>query len=379
MIKILFFIDGLSEGGAEKVLRNLVNNMDFEKYDITVHTMDKVDPQLYLDSRIHYKAVNKYSNSIVSRLFSYWFRLCAELKLAYSFFIKDDYDIEVAYLETLPTKLIAQSTNKKAAKIAWVHCDLSKKEEMKASISKVKKQYSYFDEIVCVSEDVEEGFRRLYGEDYTTTILNTVIDEEEVLKKANERAPEEHDKKTLLAIGRLTDQKNFSYLIDSCSVLKKRGVEFHLDILGEGPERNNLQQQIENLDLKEEVTLHGFVSNPYVWITNSDVVVCSSRYEGISSVIKEALILGKPVITTPCTGMKELLGNSEYGIIVDEAENGLADGITRFLESEATIELYTQKSIVRGKDFYKAKIIAETDTLFMDLMKKKRGSRGADR
>ena len=117
MIKILFFISGLSEGGAEKVLCSLVNNMDQDKFNITVQTIDEYDSERFLAKGIRYKAINKYKSKIGRIFFSYLFRLCAELKLAYRFFVKDNYDIEVAYLETIPTKIIAQSTNKKAKKL----------------------------------------------------------------------------------------------------------------------------------------------------------------------------------------------------------------------------------------------------------------------
>ena len=88
MIKILFFIPGLSEGGAEKVLCNLVNNMDQTKFDITVQTIDKYDSRKFLADGIHYKAINRCKTMLGKKFFSYWFRLCAELKLAYQFFIK---------------------------------------------------------------------------------------------------------------------------------------------------------------------------------------------------------------------------------------------------------------------------------------------------
>lgn len=151
-------------------------------------------------------------NRIGKKIFSYWFRLCAELKLAYRLFVKDDYDIEVAYLETAATKIIAQSTNKKAVKLAWVHCDLSKKEGMRRSAEKVKKQYSKYDKIICVSRDVETGFRKIFGNDFDTAVLPNVIDEKEIIRKAAEPLYDYEGlpgQMNLLAVGRLTKQKKF--------------------------------------------------------------------------------------------------------------------------------------------------------------------------
>ena len=122
MIKILFFIDSISGGGAEKVLRNLVNNMDQSKFEITVQTInDSVKADTLLKDGIRYKTINRFKNRVLNKLYQYWIRLCAELKILYSLYIKDDYDIVVAYLECGPTKIIASSTNRKAVKIAWVH------------------------------------------------------------------------------------------------------------------------------------------------------------------------------------------------------------------------------------------------------------------
>lgn len=368
MIKILFFIPGLSEGGAEKVLCNLVNNMDQKQFDITVQTINKFDYTKYLKEGIHYKSIININSSIGKKLFNYWYRLCAQLKLAYKFFIKDNYDIEVAYLECGATKVISQSNNKNAVKLAWVHCDLSKKEGMNTNINKIKKQYQKFDKVICVSKDVQKGFHKLYGNEIKTEVVYNIIDDEEILDKSNMPINFEKNENEiqLLAIGRLTLQKNFSYLIDSCAQLHKDKYVFHLNILGEGPERTNLEKQIIELNLEDIVTLRGFTDNPYPWIKESDLIVCSSKYEGISTVVQESFIIGKPIITTPCTGMKELLGDSKYGFIVENSKEGLYLGLKRLLDNQELLRKYTELSKARSIEFSKKKVIKETEELFMN-------------
>lgn len=370
--RVLFFIPGLSEGGAEKVLCSLVNNMDQTKYDITVQTIDAYDPKQYLVAGIRYKAINRCKTARGKKIFSYWFRLCAELKLAYRFYVSDNYDIEVAYLETAATKIIAQSTNKKAIKLAWVHCDLSKKEGMSHSVEKVRKQYTRYDKIVCVSRDVEAGFHKLYGKDFKTVVLHNVIDEDVILRKAAEPAEwgTEPEEKRLLAVGRLTKQKNFKYLIKTCGLLRDSGYQFKLNILGEGPEREGLEEQIRALKLEKYVTLKGFTKNPYPWMKTADLIVCSSRYEGISTVVQEALILGKVVITTPCTGMKELLGDSEYGLIVEDSEKGLFNGIARLLDDSELMQKYDEAAKDCRVIYSKKQMVGQTEKFFQDARKK---------
>lgn len=370
MIKILFVIPGLSGGGAEKVLRNLVNNMDQTKFDITVQTIDQEEPEKYLATGIHYKAINRCRTGFGKKLFSLWFRFCAEMKLAYRLFIRDDYDIEVAYLETIATKLIAQSTNRNAAKIAWVHCDLSKKEGMDAAAEKLRKQYKRFDKVVCVSEGVRQGFIRQIGADYDTNVIYNVIDEEEIFRKAEEKTDfgQQRDVVQLLAVGRLCHQKNFGCLIETCSKLQKDGIRFQLTILGEGPERQNLEQMISGLGLEDIVVLKGFCENPYPYIKNSDVIVCSSVYEGLSTVVLESLILGKAIVTTPCSGMTELLGDSEYGIIAEDGPDGLYDSLLGMLQSAELRGYYAEKAALRGSAFYKQTILKETESFFEAML-----------
>lgn len=375
MIKILFFIPGLSEGGAEKVLRNLVNNMDQTKFDITVQTIENCDPKKNLVSGIHYKVINRCKTLWGRKIFLYWFRLCAEFKAAYRFFVKGNYDIEVAYLETIATKIIAQSTNRHAAKLAWVHCDLSKKEGIKETVKKLKQQYKKYDGIVCVSQDVQNGFRQVFGEEFDTIVLPNVIDEEVIRKKAEEQIfdidKREGNRNTFLAVGRLTQQKNFKHLINACGKLQNDGVKFHLDILGEGPEKEALDRQIKELNLIDSVKLRGYKENPYPWMKNADAIVCSSKYEGISSVVIEALILGKAVITVPCSGMNELLGNSEYGIIAEDSDKGLYNSLKNFLNNPLIKSHYEKKALQRSSMFSKLKVLHETETLFLNMLRSK--------
>ena len=372
MIKILFFIPGLSEGGAEKVMCNLVNNMDQSKFDITVQTIDQYDPKKYLKDGIHYKTISRCKTVIGKKLFSYWFRLCAEWGLAYRLFVKGDYDIEVAYLETAATKIIAQSTNKKAVKLAWVHCDLSKKEGMRQSMKKIRKQYSKFDKIVCVSRDVEKGFCQLFGNSFHTSVIQNVIDEKEIINNAEAKIEleTESDLINLLAVGRLSQEKNYAHLIETCNWLRTDGYEFHLDILGDGPERNNLEEQIKELMLENYVTLRGFIKNPYPWMKKSDILVCSSEYEGSSTVVQEALILGTIVVTTPCGGMKDLLGNSEYGLIVEDSKKGLYNGLKRLMSDFDFKQKYIKAAEERGSVFSEKEAVSVTERFFENIVDK---------
>ena len=370
MTKILFFIDTLTGGGAEKVLRTLVNNMDQSKFDITVQTLEAADPSGLLVPGIRYKAVNRCKSGLGRKLCSYWLRLCAELKWLYPLYIRDDYDIEVAYLECGPTKILAGSTNKKARKIAWVHCDLAMKEGVASQTEKVKEHYQCYDKVVCVSENVRDSFCRMFGTEPESLVLHNVNDEADILEKAGVFAIPRRSGADLVAVGRLAEQKGFDRLIEACAMLKKDGRDFHLRILGEGAERTVLEAQIRREGLEAQVELMGQQANPYPYIKGADVLVCSSRYEGLSTAVTEALILGRPVVTTPCTGMDELLGDSEYGLITTDSIEGIYEGLKTMLDDPEKRKQYAEAAVIRGKAFSKEKLVGETEAFFRDLLKK---------
>ena len=109
---------------------------------------------------------------------------------------------------------------------------------------------------------------------------------------------------------------------------------------------------IESKSLEDNVTLVGYKKNPYNYIRNSDLFVCSSYSEGFSSVVAESIILGKPVVTTDCAGMKEILGaNNEYGIVCPNNEEGLLNGVISIISDKNVLDYYRNKAVERSSFF----------------------------
>ena len=370
MTKILFFIDTLTGGGAEKVLRTLVNNMDQSEFDITVQTLEEADPAGLLVPGIHYKAINRCKTGLGRKLCSYWLRLCAELKWLYPLYIRDDYDIEVAYLECGPTKFLAHSTNKKARKIAWVHCDLKRREGMAEQADKLRKYYEKYHRVVCVAETVRESYDALFGGASESVVLYNVNDEADVMEKAGAYQVSPVDVPVIAVVGRLSCEKGVDRLLEACARLKDAGMGFYLRIIGDGPEREVLKKSARDLGLEGYAEFMGFQANPYPIMAGADVIVCPSRFEGFSTVVTEAMILGRPVVTTPCSGMKELLGNSEYGIITEDSIEGIYEGLKKMLDDPELRKQYAEAAAIRGKAFSKEKLVGETEVFFRDLLKK---------
>ena len=365
MIKILFFIETLNGGGAEKVLQNLVNAMDKSEFDITVQTLYPDEAAKNLADGIKYK----YCYPSASGLNQLVMRLETAFGLTYPLHIKGDYDIEVAYLECGSTKIMTGSTNKKAKKIAWVHCDLSMKFADSADFpAKAQKIYDKFDSIVCVSQSVKAGFEKLFGKDERISVIYNTVNDKEIIRLADADTVVKTEP-TVLAVGRLSKQKRFDRLISAHKKLIDEGVKHRLMIMGEGVERAPLEKLISDLSLSGSVELIGYRDNPYPYIKAADVCVCSSDYEGLSTFITESLVLGKAIVTVDCGGMRELLGNSEFGIITDRDDKALADGIKAFLRDDVLRKTYEEKARKRGRDFSEAQLTQNTEAFLKNLIK----------
>lgn len=366
MIKILFFIENLSEGGAEKVLRELVNHMDQTKFDITVQTVWPCDAKKYLVPGIRYKSMYASENKAAHLRY----RAEAESGLAYRLHVRDNYDIECAYLEMGPTKVMSASTNKKAKKLAWVHCDLTKAvDDPKAYAEKTAPWYAKFDQIVCVSQSVKERFDDLFQKRFDSIVLYNVIDDNAIRSKALLPIPERVKKRrfTVLSVGRFSHPKKFMRLLRVHKRLLDEGVQHDLWILGDGPERPMLEQYVSENSLSDSVWMPGFIENPYPFMREADLLACSSVYEGYSTFMTEGVILGKPIVTTDVSGMREILGDSSFGLIVENEDEAFYQGMQKMLLNADLRSTYAEKAVERCVDFSAEKLTKTTEEYFMEL------------
>lgn len=372
MINILFFIESLSGGGAEKVLRNLVNAMDQQRFHITVQTLYPENVTHLLAPGVEYK----YCYPAAGRLSNARMRLEAALGLTYPLHIRGNYDIEAAYLECGATKIMAGSTNRNALKLAWVHCDLAKKAaDPEAFARATAKYYQKFDKVICVSENVRRSFLEMYGDTVKTVTVYNTVDDAEILQKAARPLPEDVKKRrlTLAIVGRLTPQKKIQRALSAHARLLADGIAHDLWVVGEGEDRPMLEQYIREHRLEHTVRLLGFRDNPYCLMRNADLLICSSIYEGFSTFITEGLILGKPIVTTECSGMRELLGDSEYGLITENEDEAFYQGLKQMLTQPGLMEHYREMAGVRGKGFRQQTLVQATEEFLENTWKARWG------
>lgn len=361
MRKILFYIDSLSKGGLDKVVLDLVNHLDFDKFDVTV--MRRFPGGYYskfLDKRIHVKS-NMPFESKVSQFYNHAVRvLCDRLprKLVYKLFVRKKYDVEIACGDAFAATLVGGSTNKKSKKILWEHMDVTKDQSTATNYSKeqVKEFFGPFDKIVGVSRDCQNKFIEKYGFEERCMYIYNPIDVEQIMESAERFEVSEFDKSTLnvLAIGRFMPQKAFDRLVNVVKRLYDNGVDFHLNIIGEGPEQEKVRKMIKDYKLEDRVKLLGFKENPYPYIKAADLFICSSIHESYCLVVAESIVIGTPVISTECTGPIELLDGGKYGMLVENSEEGIYHGLQELITNPEKLKHYQKQTELR-KSFFDVK------------------------
>lgn len=273
----------------------------------------------------------------------------------YKWFVKGKYDIEIAFMHGWSTKFISGSNNKNSKKIAWVHVDLvtwNRVDGVFKNLEHHKNAYSKFNEVLCVSKIVKDGVEKKYGVKNAKVIYNP-INREKILKLSNEKIDDIKftNKFKLVSVGRLSKQKGYDRLLRVFKRLNDEGLDLQLSIIGSGEKYNELNNYIEQNNLKNKVFLLGYRENPYKYVKNSDLFVCSSISEGFSLVIGEAMAIGVPVISVNYPGPNEVLEFGKYGMLVNNDENSLCNGIKMLNDNKKLYDTYRTKAIERGRMF----------------------------
>ena len=370
MKKILFIIPSLAGGGAEKVLVNMVKHLDRHKYDITVQCLFDVGVnKQYLASHVRYKYVFRK----IIRGNIYLFKLFSP-KFLFNHIIKENYDIVVSYFQSPTTRIVAGCPNSGIKLIQWVHNEFQDRKKITscyrsdAECIELQKRYDVNVYVANTVKDIYLGtFPELrYGRE--NHVLYNVVESDVIRERSMDLMPEKAKvarKRTLVSVGRMVPQKSFDRLLRVVKRLKNEGFDFEMLLLGTGELEEKLKKQSRELQVEDTVSFLGYQTNPYKYVRNADLFVCSSLHEGFCTAVTESLIVGTPVITTMCSGMEELLGlNQEYGIIVENNENALYEGIRRLLKDEAMLSAYTEKAAERGKQFSTEQAVTEIERLF---------------
>ena len=359
---ILFVIDSLQSGGAEKSLVSLLSLFDYQKYNVDLLMFSQnglyksllpeevkiLDVPYILKAQrksIRYLLDNQKYRELYTRL-----RISLSLRNPYKrknmhsaqvcwkWFSKDmkqldyKYDIAIAYSQGMPTYFVAEKVRARK-KICWINTDYKSAPYNKKYDEKYYEQYN---KIVAVSTYNKEVFiRELPSMQNKTLVIYDIISPTLISSMSLEKEgfKDNYQGLKLLTIGRLVESKGYDLAIEASYKLKKDGIDFKWYVIGEGILKEKLQKIISQYGLEENFIFLGTYQNPYTFLNEIDIYVQPSRFEGFGLAIAEAKILNKPIIATNFTVVHDQIKNLENGIIVKMNAEAIYQGIKELINN----------------------------------------------
>lgn len=358
-MNILFYINTLGHGGAERVMANLANTFaDSYAYDITLVTSKREETEYALSPNV--KRVNlldDYSGNAVVRNFKLLFELRALLK-------REKPDVAISFLPAPNYRLLLASVGLPVKKIVSVRNDPNR--EYPNFINKfiAKNLYNIADKVVFQTEDAQKWFPKLI-QGKSVIIMNQVD---------NKFYNTERDTltKDIVSVGRLTKQKNQRLLIEAFNDIRDK-TEHNLIIYGDGEMREELEALVSELGLQERVLLPGNTDNVVDILKTAKLFVMPSDYEGMPNALLEAMAMGLPCISTdcPCGGPRMIIKDGENGVLVPTMDkDALVSAIINLINNEEKLNELGQKAKAAALAFSPSVIIKDWENCILSLVKK---------
>ena len=335
--RVLYVISSFGTGGICRALQNTLNCFDIDKYEIDVfaiipegvysgkfvncnvlesnYLLSSICPNYYTLHGL--KKVVGYTAKIVNRLSGGRFITFVMKYVANRVVKKRRYQAVVAYSEGLPTKFVSEVSHPN--KIAWIHCDYQN--YLKIVGQEEYSIYKSFQHIVCVSDYTRRSFLNTYLDfSSKTQYIYNVLDSQ-FIKESSEQehiVQYENNLMNVVSVGRIDPVKRFSEIPRIVSQMKNSNkVKWYIvgPAVGNQEEYKLLKSNIEKYEVQSQVVLLGEKSNPYPYITNADILACTSVSEACPYVINEAKILGVPIVSTNFGSAFEFIDNYKDGII----------------------------------------------------------------
>lgn len=355
MKKILFVIDSLNCGGAEKSLLSLLPLLNQSKYDISLWILHRggileslIPDGIHIVEDPQYSFLGKVKLKIAYLLHSVYIRVLGLLHYkqhgAESLWkcigwsakgLDNHYDVAIAYQQGFPTYLVANKIDAKR-KIAWVNADVF---NVGYNISYNIPFYRKYDFIVPVSEQLKvkmESELPQFAEKYRCVydILNPELIQRMSLEPIND-ASREIGKKVFVTVARMVSPKGYDIAVETARYLKGKEVPFRWYFIGSGSEKQHILDLIDKYHLQDDVILLGLKTNPYPYMRLCDVYVQPSRFEGFGLTIAEAKILGKPVVSTNFKVVYDQISDGMNGLISEMDATSLGNQIIRLITDKA--------------------------------------------
>ena len=380
-IKILFRHRSMEMGGVEKVMLSLLNNLDKEKFDMTV-LLSLNQGELRNEFPHHVRKIylvdgkeDLSTNPVLQKvqlLQRKWklekFRKNPE-KIDREI-LKNEFDVEIAmtYNDFDP---VLNSSNKNSKKIGWFHSEIDLP-KLQPLVPQILEQFPQFDHMVYCSEKIMQIMHRSYPNlKYPPeSVIVNAVPVDEIRKKSEEKIPHFKNRPVFVSVGRLHTRKGYHKLMDAHHKLLKEGFEHSVVIIGDGEELPNLLIQQKNLGVAETFILAGNKMNPYPYIKNADFFILPSESEAWPLVISEALILQKPIIATRVGDVELMIEDGKTGHLIRYETSEIYEAMKKFLTDEKFVQNIKENLIYIDKQFDNQKIFDAVEEIIINLAKK---------
>ena len=340
--RILFLIDALVCGGAEKSLVSLLPLLDYDRYEVDLMLVSRGGIfDCYIPDKVHvidipmkrglWTSLCTLYYSLLIRLFPN--RHFAELrwKALHTAIprLHQTYDVAVAYQQGFPTYYVAEKVTARR-KLAWVNADLAK---AGYRVRFNRRFYDRFDKVVAVSDQLAAMLAKAaFAPSETLVTVYDILNVDLIRRMADEQGYTDtlpDGALRIVTVGRMAYPKNHLLAVDTARLLRQRGLKFRWYFVGDGGDRPAVEQRIGEYGLEADVVLLGERSNPYPFMKQADIYVQTSTFEGFCLTLCEARLLHKPEVSTNFPVVYNQLRHGENGLIAEMTPESLADNIMR--------------------------------------------------
>lgn len=348
--KLLFIIDQLGSGGAEKSLTSLLPLLDYSLYDVDLIIMARGGIyEKYVPSQVNIINYILYGKSRIDRIrkqlhqvnFSYQLRRCPKRHGAETHWrtmngvvkpLERCYDVAIAYQQGLPTFFVATKVNAKT-KISWVNADIF---AAGYDLDYCRQFYDKMDAVVPVSLKLKDLLterapwisKKLYC---IYDIINPDVIRQLAQEPVDDMPATEGEEISIVTVGRLSKPKNHLLAVETARMLKDKGMKFTWYFVGEGEMRPVIENKIKEAGLEQNVVLLGLKENPYPYMARAVVYVQTSSFEGFGLTIAEAKILQKPVVSTDFDIVYDQIQDGKNGLIAQMTPEDVAEKVIKIL------------------------------------------------
>ena len=381
-IKILFRHRSMEMGGVEKVMLSLLQNLDQNKFELTV-ILNLNQGELKDEFPAHVRKVfltdgkedfskNKFIQKI--QLFkrkNKLEKLRKNPEIIDDQYLKEEFDIEIAMTYN-DFESVLNSSNKNSKKIGWFHSEINVP-KLQPLVPAILEHFPKFNHMIYCSEKIQKIMHQFYPHlQYPNeSVIINAIPIDEIKRKAEENISEFPNSPVFISVGRLHTRKGYHKLMEAHAQLLKEGFPHSVIIIGDGEELPNLLIQQNKLNVEKTFVFAGNKMNPYPYLKKADFFIMPSESEAWPLVIAEALILQKPIIATKVGDVETMIKDRKTGYLIDFKTNEIYTAMKEFLTNEKLVSEIKENIIDIEKDFDNEKIFSSAEEIILNLYKDK--------